>query len=99
MNFEWGTINDELWRLAAYSKFSQSATGSKTKFIEPITRRVSPFTEGPSSNSRLASAGFSVDQEYVMNKQHGSLNMHSLQQKQFHHLQGRQYQQNKCQHQ
>jgi hypothetical protein len=28
MNFEWGTINDELWRLAAYSKFSQSATGS-----------------------------------------------------------------------
>ena len=29
MNLEWGTINDELWRLAAYRNFSQSATGSK----------------------------------------------------------------------
>lgn len=29
MNFEWGTINDELWRTAAYSNFSQGAIGSK----------------------------------------------------------------------
>jgi len=29
MNFEWGTINDELWRSAAYSNFNQSAIGSK----------------------------------------------------------------------
>jgi hypothetical protein len=60
MNFELGTINDELWRSAAHSNFSQSAIGSKKKFIESIKCRVCPFTEGPSSNSRLASAGLSV---------------------------------------
>ena len=34
--------------------------GSKKNIIESIKCRVCPFTEGPSSNSRLASAGLSV---------------------------------------
>ena len=31
MNFESGTINDELWRSASYSSFNQSTIGSKKK--------------------------------------------------------------------